>query len=168
MIILGLGANLPSNHGSIRETLEHAIRQIDEGPIQIIQRSSFYSTAPVPFDPTQPRFLNAVITIATELEPRALLERLLAIEKSIGRDRGIEKPTAQRSADRPIDLDLLAYGSLIIDQPNLTIPHPRMNQRSFVLVPLVEILPNWVHPALRKSASSMLLELEPDGDIQKL
>jgi len=117
--------------------------------------SSLYSTTPVGFA-EQPRFLNAVITLETELDPQHLLQALLCIEKEYGRDRasGIFK------GPRTLDLDILLLGDLHLDEPGLTLPHPRLADRAFVLVPLNEIAPGLEIPGHEKSVSDLLEELQ--------
>ena len=100
-------------------------------------RSSLYNTEPVGFA-EQPRFVNAVVALETELEPRALLNQLLEIEKEFGRDRSASIPNGPRT----LDLDILLIGHLEINEPGLELPHPRLAERAFVLVPLHEIAPN--------------------------
>ena len=125
---VGLGANL----GDARATLRWAIDTLEHNPgVRVLQSSSFYRSAPV--DASGPDFINAVAKIATTLNAMALLQTLQAIEHAAGRER------PYRNAPRTLDLDLLLYGQAQIDSPTLTVPHPRMHQRAFVLVPLAEI-----------------------------
>jgi 2-amino-4-hydroxy-6-hydroxymethyldihydropteridine diphosphokinase len=133
IVYIGLGANLPGPEGTPEQTLAAAAERI-AGLGRVVARSRLYSTAPVGFA-GQPRFLNAVIAIETELAPRALLEELLKLERAFGRDRsaGIE------NGPRTLDLDILLYGDLALSEHGLTIPHPRMAERAFVLAPLHEI-----------------------------
>jgi 2-amino-4-hydroxy-6-hydroxymethyldihydropteridine diphosphokinase len=133
MAYVGVGANL----GDPRRQLAEAIRQLaaEEG-IEVAAVSSLRSTRPVGYE-AQPRFLNGAALIETELDPRALLARLLAIERRLGRVRG-EGP---RFGPRTIDLDLLLYGDEQIDEPGLQIPHPRLHERRFALEPLAELDP---------------------------
>ncbi len=148
-ILLGLGANL----GQRRHNLEAALDLLapDCGPFI---RSSIYETPPWG-DSNQPRFLNLVVLGQTRLAPMALLERLKAVEAQLGR-----RPT-HRWGPRVIDIDLLAYGDALIDSPELTVPHPRLHERGFVLVPLAELLPEWRHPAFGRTAAELLAELPP-------
>lgn len=154
MILIGLGANLPSpTHGSPRQTLEAALAALEACGIGIAARSRWYATAPVPAS-DQPDFVNLVVALETELDPGALLARLHAVEESFGRVRG------QRNAARVLDIDLLDYnGRVNTHWPVL--PHPRMDRRAFVLVPLQDIAPAWRHP-LTARAVSELLEAAPD------
>jgi len=150
---IALGANIPSPSGSPRETLTAALGQLaDLG--RVTARSSFYETAPAGFA-DQPTFLNAAARLETDLDPDTLLDRLLAIERSFGRDRSHGIPNGPRT----LDLDLLLYGSLILDTPSLQLPHPRMAERSFVLLPLAEIAPDLIHPQSNKTMKQLLEDL---------
>jgi 2-amino-4-hydroxy-6-hydroxymethyldihydropteridine diphosphokinase len=128
---IGLGSNL----GDREETLRAALDRLgaEEG-IEVVAVSSFRETDPVGVL-DQPRFVNGAAELATSLPPRELLERLLAVERSLGRDRTKE----ERWGPRTIDLDLLLYGGEEIDDPGLTVPHPRLGERAFVLEPLLEL-----------------------------
>lgn len=132
---IGMGGNVPSWAGSPAETLVAAAERL-ESLGRVVARSSLYSTEPVGYA-HQPRFVNAVIALETELPPRALLQRLLEIEKEFGRDRTAGIPNGPRS----LDLDIVLYGEQSISEPGLEIPHPRLAERAFVLVPLNEIAP---------------------------
>jgi 2-amino-4-hydroxy-6-hydroxymethyldihydropteridine diphosphokinase len=129
---VGLGANL----GDRETTIRRAVRLLPD----VVAVSALIETDPVGYL-DQPRFLNGVAALETELEPRELLERLLAVERELGRTRG-----GPRFGPREIDLDLLLYGNLQLDEPGLTIPHPRMHERRFVLEPLAELDPHLVVP----------------------
>ncbi len=132
-IFIGLGANL----GDRREMIEHAIRRLDAHPdIDVLKVSGMFHTSPWRVD-DQPDYVNAVAEIATRLDPAALLERLLAVERELGRERS----TATRWAARTIDLDLLLYRDTIIDSPSCRVPHPHLHEREFALRPLLEIAP---------------------------
>jgi 2-amino-4-hydroxy-6-hydroxymethyldihydropteridine diphosphokinase len=128
---LGLGSNL----GDRRRSLAEAVRRLDIGPAQRVEAvSSVYESSPVGLT-SQPDFLNLVVRIATDLAPHKLLDKCLRIEAALGRVRH------ERWGPRTIDLDLLLYGDVRINDERLTVPHPRMRERSFVLVPLAEIAP---------------------------
>jgi 2-amino-4-hydroxy-6-hydroxymethyldihydropteridine diphosphokinase len=127
-VFVGLGSNLGDRELNLRRALE---RLTELGPVRA---SSFRETDPVGFT-DQPKFLNAAAELATDLPPRELLERLLAIERGLGRDRATER----RWGPRVIDLDLLLFGEEAIDEPGLTVPHPRLADRRFVLEPLCEL-----------------------------
>jgi 2-amino-4-hydroxy-6-hydroxymethyldihydropteridine diphosphokinase len=146
---IALGANLPSPAGPPEVTLAAAaVRLASLG--RIVARSSLYSTAPIGLA-DQPRFLNAVIALDTNLAPRDLLNALLAIERGFGRDRAATLPNGPRT----LDLDILLYGHLTICEPGLEIPHPRLAQRAFVLVPLHEIAPNVRDPRSGNTVSQL-------------
>jgi len=130
---VGLGSNLGDPEELIASALE--LLAAEEG-IEVLAVSSLRETDPVGFE-DQPRFLNGAAELATELAPRELLERLLAIERRLGRIRG-EGP---RFGPRTIDLDLLLYGEETVQEPGLTLPHPRLHERRFVLEPLAELDP---------------------------
>ena len=126
---LGIGSNL----GDRLENLREAVRDLARTPgIRVVRSSSVYETSPVG-GPEQGDFLNAVIEIETELKPHVLLEALQRIENDLGRVRD------ERFGPRTLDLDLLLYGDHVIDDPDLTVPHARMHERAFVLVPLTEL-----------------------------
>ena len=134
---VGLGANV----GNRRENLDRAVELLGAEPgVRVFAVSSVRETDPVGYE-DQPRFLNAVCAVDTELGPRDLLERLLAIERALGRVR-----TGPRFGPRTIDLDLLLYGNETVDEPGLTVPHPRLAERLFVLEPLLELAPDLVLP----------------------
>jgi 2-amino-4-hydroxy-6-hydroxymethyldihydropteridine diphosphokinase len=133
---IGMGSNLPSPAGHLEATLAAAAVRL-ESLGRVVARSSLYSTEPVGFV-DQPRFLNAVIVLQTELDPHALLHGLLGIEREFGRDRS----AGVRNGPRTLDLDILVYGDEQISEPGLEIPHPRMEERDFVVIPLVELASN--------------------------
>lgn len=132
---VALGANL----GDPQAALRQALRDLEALPhTQLVRASSLYRTAPV--DSTGPDYINAVAELRTTLGPYELLAALQRIEEAAGRQR------PYRNAPRTLDLDILLYGDLRLDEPRLTLPHPRMYQRAFVLVPLAEIAPALVRP----------------------
>jgi 2-amino-4-hydroxy-6-hydroxymethyldihydropteridine diphosphokinase len=129
--LLALGGNV----GDVRATFERAIAMLcDDGTVRLLRRSSDYRTPPWGVA-DQPAFINAVIIVATSLDPRALLARAQAVERALGRNRASEP----RWGPRPIDIDILAYDDVALREPNLTLPHPRLFERAFVLAPLAEI-----------------------------
>ena len=146
---VGLGSNL----GDREEMLRLAITGLAADPaIEVLAVSTFRETDPVGLE-EQPRFLNGAAAVETELSPRDLLERLLELERRLGRTRGI------RFGPRTIDLDLLAYDGQVVDEPGLRVPHPRLAERRFALEPLVELEPELELPGLGPVAS-LLARLE--------
>ncbi len=134
--LVALGGNV----GDARATLNRAVELFCDGEdIRLRARSSDYRTPPWGFK-YQPPFVNLCIAVETTLEPRNLLERAQAVELQLGRDRAHEK----RNGPRTADIDILSYGDIAIDTPNLTLPHPRLFERAFVLVPLLDIVPDQV------------------------
>jgi 2-amino-4-hydroxy-6-hydroxymethyldihydropteridine diphosphokinase len=147
---IGIGSNLGERESTIRDALE----LLGADPeLEVEAVSSIRETDPVGVV-DQPRFLNAAIRLATDLAPRPLLERLLAVETQLGRVR-----TGERYGPRTIDLDLLLYGDEIVDEPGLRVPHPRLAERRFVLEPLAELDPGLLVPGLGP-IQALLSELE--------
>jgi 2-amino-4-hydroxy-6-hydroxymethyldihydropteridine diphosphokinase len=142
---LSLGSNL----GDRSQHLEAAIRLLHRPDLKILRRSSLYETEPQDLT-TQPKFLNLILEIATTLFPRQLLSRIQKVEGRLGRRRLVDK------GPRAIDVDIVLYGSAVMDTPALTIPHPRMQDRRFVLEPLAELLPDLRHPVTRETCRAML------------
>jgi 2-amino-4-hydroxy-6-hydroxymethyldihydropteridine diphosphokinase len=129
--LLALGGNV----GDVRATFERAIAMLcDDGTVRLLRRSSDYRTPPWGIA-DQPAFVNSAIIVATSLDPRALLARAQAVERALGRDR-VGEP---RWGPRPIDIDILAYDDVTLREPDLTLPHPHLFERAFVLVPLAEV-----------------------------
>ena len=155
-VAIALGGNL----GDSQRILSEAISAIDCVPsIEVVARSPFYRTAPV--GPPQPDYINACITAETSLSPIALLHQLLSIENQFGRVR------KERWGARSLDLDLLFYGDRVIDVLGLTVPHPRLHKRPFVLVPLADIAPDWPHPVFQQTTKQLLSQL-PIAGVERL
>ncbi|MEO8028709.1 MAG: 2-amino-4-hydroxy-6-hydroxymethyldihydropteridine diphosphokinase [Bryobacteraceae bacterium] len=144
-VYLALGTNL----GDRAAHLDEALRRLEESDVHVVAVSSRYETAPLEVT-SQPQFLNMVAKAETRFFPRQLLRVLLRIEREMGRIRKVAK------GPRLIDLDLLLYGTSIIRSPELEVPHPRMQDRRFVLEPLAELAPDLRHPVSRKTIRELL------------
>ena len=145
LIYLSLGSNL----GDRVANLERAIEALEEIGVHALRRSSIYETEPVDFL-AQPWFLNCVVEAEASLGPRQLLEGLQAIERKLGSKKLVPR------GPRIIDLDILFYETAVIHEAGMEIPHPRLAERRFVLVPLAEMAPEFLHPVLRKTAAELL------------
>jgi 2-amino-4-hydroxy-6-hydroxymethyldihydropteridine diphosphokinase len=146
--------SLGSNVGDRAANIARAIDCLRKRGARVVRQSSLYETEPVDFL-DQGWFLNAAVEIETELAPEELMRLLLEVERSMGRERQISK------GPRSIDIDILLYGNNSVRSPELKIPHPRMTERRFVLVPLAEIVPDLQHPVFKKTIAE-LLALTPD------
>ncbi len=154
---IALGSNLESRFGDREANLREAVRRIGAlGEVRAV--SSFYDTEPVGYL-EQPRFLNGALLLETDLDPRTLMRELLAVERAMGRER----LGAIAKGPRVIDLDLLLFGDWVLWAEELILPHPRMEEREFVLEPLVEIAPEWVHPVLGVTVRELLERLGRDS-----
>ncbi len=148
-VFLAVGSNL----GDRAKNLARAESELKQAHgIQFIRSSSVYETEPVG-GPPQDKYLNAVWEIRTELSPHNLLQMLVMIEASLGRKR------EGRNFPRTLDLDILFYDEKIIHEQGLTIPHPRLHERAFVLTPLADLAPDWIHPEFKKTVQNLLEEL---------
>ena len=147
---LGLGSNL----GDRRRNIERAVALLGER-MKVELVSKLYETPPM-YEEHQPRFLNAVCRCAAPPVPRDLLRLIQEIEAALGR------VPAPKNSPRPLDIDILLYGPLVLDEPDLVIPHPGIAERPFVLVPLAEIDPDVVHQVTGKTAAEMLADLAPE------
>lgn len=163
LIYIGIGGNLPTpNHGSPRTVLGAALRKIETLGLQVAVRSPWYESAPVPVS-DQPWYVNGVAGLKTDRSLEEVLGLLLAVEEEFGRVRTI------RNVARTIDLDILSRGATVINAgERLIVPHPRMSERAFVLLPLRDIAPDWAHPETGKAISSLVQELDPDQDIRRM
>ncbi|MGH8011470.1 MAG: 2-amino-4-hydroxy-6-hydroxymethyldihydropteridine diphosphokinase [Candidatus Binataceae bacterium] len=151
---IGIGTNLGDRAANYRA----AIAKIGELPTtRIVRQSSIYETEPV--GDIKGAFLNGVVEVETELMAEALMRRLLAIERTMGRKRIGKAPSRSRYRPRVIDLDLLFFNKEIIESRALTVPHPRLHERRFVLAPMAELAPALIHPVLNESISDLLAKL---------
>lgn len=154
-VYLSLGSNLGERHRNLDRALEFLSQRLRMGRV-----SSIYDTEPVG-DSSQPRYLNLVCQAFTRLDPPGLLALVKGIEHKLGR-------TGKSGAPRIIDIDILMYGDQIIETPELTIPHPKMTQRAFVLVPLDEIAPDLVHPPSGKKVKQLVKDVTEKQGVLKL
>jgi 2-amino-4-hydroxy-6-hydroxymethyldihydropteridine diphosphokinase len=157
LIFVGLGSNLSSErYGNPQVICERAIDSLEALNIHVVQRSRWFRTAPVPVS-DQPWFVNGVVAVTTDLDPAALLAALHDIEAEFGRIRRL------RNEARVLDLDLLAYDDRVMAGPEGPIlPHPRLQERAFVLLPLADLAPDWRHPRSGRSIESLIADLPPD------
>ena len=147
---------LGSNLGDSQHILEDALKKLAQTPgITLQAYSSLYQTEPV--GPPQPDYLNGCALLEVQLAPQELLETLLAVEAEFGRVR------QERNGPRTLDLDLLLFDDLILETPTLQLPHPRMKERAFVLVPLAEIAPNWIEPVSGKAIAQLVQRVDCSG-----
>ncbi|MGB3559916.1 MAG: 2-amino-4-hydroxy-6-hydroxymethyldihydropteridine diphosphokinase [Geitlerinemataceae cyanobacterium] len=152
MSAIALGSNLGDSHA----TLEAAVTTLEgTSGITVKACSNWYKTAPI--GPSQPDYLNGCALLEVQLSPQELLRTLLAIEDKFNRVR------QERWGPRTLDLDVLLFGDLILETPDLQIPHPRMNERAFVLVPLTEIAPDWIEPVSGKTIAQLVEKVDRSG-----
>jgi 2-amino-4-hydroxy-6-hydroxymethyldihydropteridine diphosphokinase len=157
---IGLGSNLGDREGMIREAID-SIAGLPETTLGRV--SSLYDTEAVG-ELVQPNFLNAVIAVETELTARRLLWNLMLIERQLGRVRS----TTSRYGPRTIDLDMLFFGDLVLDEPELRLPHPEVANRAFVLIPLVELEPTLMHPVLGETVVNLLARLKARPAVRRM
>ncbi len=155
---LGIGSNLGDRAGNLR----HAVNMIREVTGTSVTESSVFETEPWGFS-ADTRFLNMVVGMDTSLEPKALLSAILEIEISMGRIRN-----KSRYSSRIIDIDILLFGDLVLYEKQLQIPHPHLHERRFVLVPLAELAPDFIHPLFKQSVHSLLESCPDQSSVLKL
>jgi len=162
-ILIGIGGNLPGPYGPPRATLGAALEALERRGARVVGRSPWYESAPVPLS-DQPWFVNGVAQLETEMKPPALLAAMLAAEQDLGRQRGVA------NAARTIDLDLLDFAGSISRKgdPDPILPHPRIAERAFVMLPLMDLVPDWRHPVTRVSIAEMAAALPVDQQIGKM
>ena len=161
MILIALGANLPSFYGSPEDTLKAAMDFLDRDGMRLVKSSRLWLSAPVPAS-EQPWYHNAVVQVETALSAQALLRALQKIESVFGRVR------TERNAPRVLDLDLIAYNDEVMEKEGLHVPHPRLYMRGFVLYPLREVCPGWTHPVLGLTVEDMIRNLPESQQLQPL
>ena len=165
-LLLAFGSNVSGLWGSPCATLSRACRELTKRGVKIVRCSNLYATKPVGGGGRQPRYLNAVALAQTSMPPAALLRLVKLIERSAGR---VSRP---RMSARPLDIDILDYGGRRVGRPTpvrrhgqLIVPHPELQDRAFVLRPLLDVVPHWYHPVLRRSAKQLLNRLGPAASI---
>ncbi len=158
-IIIAMGSNLPGDYASSTILLEAALSRFSNAGLNVIRRSSLWRSAAWP-DPSKPEYLNGVALVETSLPPGEVMARILALEVEFGRRRDL------RNAPRTLDLDLIAYGRMLIETSALILPHPRAHERLFVMGPLAEIAPDWVHPRLGGAAADWVAKARVGADAE--
>ena len=157
-VFLGLGTNLGDREANLNKALEFIGKSIG----RVDSRSGIYETEPWGFQ-SENNFLNMVIKVHTKLKPTDLIKKLILIEDQLGRIRD-----SRKYISRTIDIDILLYANVVIDKSNLTIPHPLIQDRKFVLVPLCDIAPEMIHPVLNKTFAVLLKECKDDREVKKI
>ena len=160
MILIGLGANLPSVAGPPAATLAAALAALEAAGVRVERRSAWYRSAPVPAA-GQPWYVNGVVAVATSLGPAELLALLHRIEARFGRVR------RRQNEPRVLDLDLLDFDGLVRQEPPV-LPHPRLQERRFVLLPLADIAPAWRHPVSGAALAELIAGLDPEQRVERL
>lgn len=172
--LLGLGSNLGDRVAQIQQ----AITLLGSHPaISVVETACLYETEPVSIVASSTAagvpietqwFINTAVAIDTELPALELLDACLAIERQLGRDRSANPPKSQGYGSRTLDIDILFYDSQLIREPSLTIPHPHLHERAFVLVPLQELIPDWKHPSLGKTIRELCQALPQTEEVSLL
>lgn len=159
MILAAFGANLPSREGNPPQTYQKALSALKECGVNVVQASRLWQSSPVGTPDDQPWYTNAVMEVETTMPPEALLDTFLQIEADFGRVR------TYRNAPKGIDLDLIDYHGKVQTTSDPILPHPRMHARGFVLLPLREIAPGWVHPVSGSDLATLIAALPDDQEL---
>ena len=160
-VVVALGSNLPGGFGSSEALLDAALALFPEAGLPVVAHSRWWRSAAWP-DPAGPEYRNGVALVEASGDPASVLTALHAIETQLGRVRG------DRNAPRTLDLDLIAFGRQVLNQPGLILPHPRAHERLFVMGPLAEIAPGWVHPMLGRTAAELAVGVSVGRDSSPL
>jgi len=160
-VVVAMGGNLAFQGQPVQAVMQAALERLAEAGLAPIARSGWWRSAAWP-DPSEPPYLNAVALVDTALDPREVMAALQRVETAFGRERG--RPNAART----LDLDLIAHGRRVIDEPGLTVPHPRAAERRFVMGPLAEIAPDWRHPVLGETAKELAARAPVGADARPL
>ena len=158
---MALGSNMPGDHSSSEALLNAALSRFPQAGLPVLARSRWWRSAAWP-DPKSNEYRNGVAIVEANGPPGAVLEALFTIERGFGRIRGAP------NAARTLDLDLIAYGRQVLDGPGLVLPHPRAHERRFVMGPLAEIAPDWVHPVLKETAVDLAAKAPVGRDASPL
>jgi len=153
MIYLNIGSNLPSVKGDRKDNINNAIEHLRNLELNIIKISNYYETPSYP-NKSDPKFINLCIKLESKLKPFEFLSKIKEIEKKLGRTR------LKKNEPRTCDIDIIDYNGTIISNKDLTIPHPKTHLRNFVIYPLKEIEPNWIHPIFNKKIDSFFIKLD--------
>jgi len=153
MKILAFGSNLPFKNNSPQDNIEKAYEVLSKNGIKILNKSSIYRSEAYP-NKNDPEFRNSVVSIDTDLEPDVLLKIILKIEESFDRKRYV------KNSPRTLDIDIICFDDIVLNEKNLIIPHPEIQNRLFVLLPIQEINKNWLHPVLTKSVTNIIKEFD--------
>jgi 2-amino-4-hydroxy-6-hydroxymethyldihydropteridine diphosphokinase len=156
-VLIALGSNLAGPFAGPEALLEAALGRFADAQLALVRRSSWWRSASWP-DPSLPDYLNGLAVVETSLGPREALAALRRLEQAFGREAGA------RNAPRTLDLDLIAHGRAVVEEPDLILPHPRAHERLFVMGPLAEIAPDWVHPLLGQTAAALAAQARIGAD----
>ena len=159
MLLLSLGSNLSSTYGNRFKNINLAISNLEQNNVKVIKKSSFYETPSYP-DFKNPKFINVVISVISELSPSDLASVLISIETKLQRKRD------RKNDPRTCDIDIIDYNRKIIKNKDLILPHPRSHLRNFVIYPLKEIEHNWIHPIFDKKIDIFFLELDKNSHMR--